>query len=84
MNWMFTGQNGFRLASYEAILGRLSIHQGRVLLTSRPYTLGYRVMRKMRFRSSKKPVTIRRSTFPDTGEIMPPPGRCFDRAPSVE
>ena len=35
------GQNGFRLASYEAILGRLSIHQGRVLLTSRPYTLGW-------------------------------------------
>ena len=35
------GQNGFRLASYEEILGRLSIHQGRVLLTSRPYTLGW-------------------------------------------
>jgi hypothetical protein len=35
------GQRGFRLASYEAILGRLSIHQGRVLLTSRPYDLGW-------------------------------------------
>ena len=35
------GQKGFRLGSYEAVLGRLSIHQGRVLLTSRPYDLGW-------------------------------------------
>jgi hypothetical protein len=35
------GQKGFRLASYETILGRLSIHQGRVLMTSRPYDLGW-------------------------------------------
>ena len=35
------GQAGFRLASYETILGRLSIHQGRVLMTSRPYSLGW-------------------------------------------
>ena len=35
------GQKGFRLGSYETILGRLSIHQGRVLLTSRPYDLGW-------------------------------------------
>jgi hypothetical protein len=35
------GQRGFRLASYETILGRLSIHQGRVLMTSRPYDLGW-------------------------------------------
>jgi hypothetical protein len=35
------GQRAFRLGSYEAILGRLSIHQGRVLLTSRPYDLGW-------------------------------------------
>ncbi len=35
------GQKGFRVGSYEAVLGRLSIHRGRVLLTSRPYTLGW-------------------------------------------
>jgi hypothetical protein len=35
------GQNGFRVASYEAVLGRLSIYQGRVLLTTRPYNLGW-------------------------------------------
>ena len=35
------GQTGFKLASYEAVLGRLSIHQGRILMTSRPYTLGW-------------------------------------------
>ena len=35
------GQAGFRLASYETILGRLFIHQGRVLMTSRPYSLGW-------------------------------------------
>jgi hypothetical protein len=35
------GQKGFRLGSYEAILGRLSIHRGRLLLTSRPYDLGW-------------------------------------------
>lgn len=35
------GQAGFKLASWEAVLGRLSIHEGRVLLTTRPYTLGW-------------------------------------------
>ena len=35
------GQKGFRLASFETVMGRLSIHQGRVLLTSRPYDLGW-------------------------------------------
>jgi hypothetical protein len=35
------GQKGFRLGSFEAVVGRLSIHQGRVLLTSRPYDLGW-------------------------------------------
>ena len=35
------GQKKFRLASFEAILGRLSIAQGRVLLTTRPYDLGW-------------------------------------------
>lgn len=35
------GQKGFRVASYETIMGRLSIHQGRVLITSRPYDLGW-------------------------------------------
>ncbi|MFI5113514.1 MAG: hypothetical protein ACHP7J_00115 [Terriglobales bacterium] len=35
------GQKSFKLESYEAILGRLSISQGRVLLTSRPYTLSW-------------------------------------------
>lgn len=35
------GQNGFRLESYEAIVGRLSIHEGRVLITTRPYNLGW-------------------------------------------
>lgn len=35
------GQKKFRLASWEAILRRLSIAQGRVLLTTTPYTLGW-------------------------------------------
>jgi hypothetical protein len=35
------GQKGFRLGSYEAVLGRLAISRGRLLLTSRPYDLGW-------------------------------------------
>lgn len=35
------GQRKFRLASWEAILRRLSISQGRVLVTTTPYTLGW-------------------------------------------
>lgn len=35
------GQRKFKLASWEAILRRLSIYQGRVLLTTTPYDLGW-------------------------------------------
>lgn len=35
------GQKRFRLASWEAVQARLSIDQGRALLTSRPYDLGW-------------------------------------------
>lgn len=35
------GQKKFRLASWEAILRRLAIAQGRVLITTTPYTLGW-------------------------------------------
>lgn len=35
------GQNKFKLPSWEAILRRLSIHMGRVLLTTTPYNLGW-------------------------------------------
>lgn len=35
------GQKKFRLASYEALRRRLSIHQGRVLITTTPYNLGW-------------------------------------------
>lgn len=35
------GQKKFRLGSWEAILRRLSIHQGRVLITTTPYNLGW-------------------------------------------
>lgn len=35
------GQKKFKLGSWEAILRRLSIHQGRVLLTTTPYNLGW-------------------------------------------
>ena len=35
------GQKKFRLGSWEAILRRLSIHEGRVLLTTTPYDLGW-------------------------------------------
>ena len=35
------GQNKFRLGSWEAIQRRLSIHQGRVLITTTPYNLGF-------------------------------------------
>ena len=35
------GQDGFRLGSWEAIQRRLSIHQGRVLITTTPYNLGW-------------------------------------------
>ena len=35
------GQNRFKLGSWEAILRRLSIHRGRVLITTTPYNLGW-------------------------------------------
>ncbi len=35
------GQKKFRLGSWEAVQRRLSIHQGRVLLTTTPYDLGF-------------------------------------------
>jgi hypothetical protein len=35
------GQKKFKLASWEAIQRRLSIHQGRVLITTTPYDLGW-------------------------------------------
>ncbi len=35
------GQKKFKLASWEAVLRRLSIAMGRVLLTTTPYTLGW-------------------------------------------
>lgn len=35
------GQRKFKLASWDAILRRLSIAQGRVLITTTPYTLGW-------------------------------------------
>lgn len=35
------GQKKFKLASFEAILRRLSIHRGRILMTTTPYYLGW-------------------------------------------
>lgn len=35
------GQKKFKYGSWEAILRRLSIHQGRALITTTPYTLGW-------------------------------------------
>ena len=35
------GQKKFKLGSYQAIRRRLAIHQGRILLTTTPYTLGW-------------------------------------------
>lgn len=35
------GQDKFRLASWEAIQRRLALHQGRALLTTTPYNLGW-------------------------------------------
>lgn len=35
------GQKKFKLGSWDAILRRLSIHRGRVLLTTTPYALGW-------------------------------------------
>lgn len=35
------GQNKFKLGSFEAIMRRLSLSQGRVLLTTTPYNLGW-------------------------------------------
>jgi hypothetical protein len=35
------GQKKFKYGSWDAILRRLSIHQGRVLITTTPYTLGW-------------------------------------------
>jgi len=35
------GQNKFKLGSFEAILRRLSLAQGRILLTTTPYNLGW-------------------------------------------
>jgi hypothetical protein len=35
------GQKKFKLGSWEAILRRLAIHEGRVLMTTTPYTVGW-------------------------------------------
>lgn len=35
------GQSKFKLFSYEAIVRRLSLHMGRILLTTTPYNLGW-------------------------------------------
>lgn len=35
------GQDKFRLESWEAVLRRLSLHQGRALITTTPYNLGW-------------------------------------------
>lgn len=35
------GQKGFKLESWEAILRRLALHMGRVLITTTPYNLGW-------------------------------------------
>lgn len=35
------GQKSFKLESWEAILRRLALHQGRVLITTTPYNLGW-------------------------------------------
>ncbi len=35
------GQKKFKLASFEAIMRRLSIHRGRILMTTTPYYLGW-------------------------------------------
>lgn len=35
------GQNKFKLASFEAIMRRLSLAQGRILITTTPYNLGW-------------------------------------------
>jgi hypothetical protein len=35
------GQNKFKLASYEAVQQRVAIDQGRILITSKPYNLGW-------------------------------------------
>lgn len=35
------GQNKFRLSSFEAIMRRLSLAQGRILITTTPYNLGW-------------------------------------------
>ncbi len=35
------GQEGFKLGSWEALQRRLSIHQGRALITTTPYNLGW-------------------------------------------
>lgn len=35
------GQKRFKVASWEAIMRRLSIHRGRVLITTTPYNLGW-------------------------------------------
>jgi hypothetical protein len=35
------GQNKFKLSSYEAVIRRLSLAQGRILITTTPYNLGW-------------------------------------------
>jgi len=35
------GQGGFKAESWDEIQARLSVHEGRVLITSRPYNLGW-------------------------------------------
>ena len=47
------GQKTFRLESWEAINGRLTIHEGRILMCTTPYYLGW--LKKLIFDKRKEP-----------------------------
>jgi hypothetical protein len=47
------GQKKFKVGSYQAIKRRLSIHEGRILITTTPYTLGW--LKEMVERAIKDP-----------------------------
>jgi hypothetical protein len=53
------GQKKFKLGSWDAILRRLSIHQGRVLLTTTPYALGWlKAQLHDRFKAGDKTIDL--------------------------
>jgi hypothetical protein len=66
------GQKGFKLESWEAILRRLSLFRGRVLITTTPYNLGW-LKQKIWDRWKAGDEDIEVVNFPSTANPLFPP-----------